>query len=97
VPNLACVQQFCTSCEAEQDIDKDCEKCGKRKHTFWGDPVKDLLKYLFEKCPKWATKVVAIAHNAKAYDLQFILNRAILRKWRPELIMNGQEKHVDAS
>jgi hypothetical protein len=34
--------------------------------------------------------VVAIAHNAKAYDLHFILNRAILLKWQPELIMNGK-------
>jgi hypothetical protein len=33
--------------------------------------------------------VVAIADNAKAYDLHFILNRAILLKWQPELIMNG--------
>jgi hypothetical protein len=30
-----------------------------------------------------------IAHNAKAFDLHFILNRAILMKWQVELIMNG--------
>jgi hypothetical protein len=35
--------------------------------------------------------VVAIAHNAKAYDLHFILNRAILLKWQLEIIMNGQK------
>jgi hypothetical protein len=34
---------------------------------------------------------VAIAHNAKAFDLQFILSRTILLKWRPELIMSGME------
>jgi len=28
-------------------------------------------------------KVIAIAHNAKAFDLQFIMNREILLKWRP--------------
>jgi len=33
-------------------------------------------------------KIIAIAHNAKAFDLQFIL-KAILLKWKPELIMNG--------
>jgi hypothetical protein len=32
---------------------------------------------------------VAIAHNAKAFDAQFILNRAILLRWKPELILNG--------
>ena len=32
---------------------------------------------------------MAIAHNAKAFDSQFILNRAIQMKWKPELILNG--------
>jgi len=44
--------------------------------------------YLCEKHP-WANRIVAIAHNAKAFDLHFILNRAIMLKWKPELIMNG--------
>ena len=48
----------------------------------------DLLTYLTEPSP-WAEKIVAMAHNAKAYDLNFILNRAIILKWKPELIMNG--------
>jgi len=47
-----------------------------------------LLSYLGEPRP-WCKKVVAIAHNAKAFDAQFILNRAILLKWTPELILNG--------
>ena len=33
--------------------------------------------------------MVAIAHNAGGFDLQFILNRAVLLRWRPELLMNG--------
>jgi len=32
--------------------------------------------------------IVAFAHNAKAFDLYFILNWAILLKWKTELIMN---------
>ena len=32
---------------------------------------------------------MAIAHNAKAFDLHFILNRAIMLKSKPELITNG--------
>jgi hypothetical protein len=90
VPNLVCAQQFCTLCEEEPNIDQECERCNKRKHTFWEDPIGELLNYLCEPRP-WANKVVAIAHNAKAYDLHFILNRAILLKWQPELIMNGQK------
>ena len=37
----------------------------------------------------WVKKIVAIAHNAKAFDLHFNLNRAVLLKWQPELIVNG--------
>ena len=37
----------------------------------------------------WANKIIAIAHNASAFDLHFILNRAILLKWKPDQIMNG--------
>jgi len=44
--------------------------------------------YLFET-RSLVNKIVAIAHNAKAFDLHFILNRAILLKCHPEMIMNG--------
>jgi len=86
VPNLVCVQQFCVRCEEAED--GDCVRCGKRKHTFWQDPVGELLSYLTEPRP-WANKIVAIAHNAKAFDLNFILNRAIQLKWKRDIIMNG--------
>jgi hypothetical protein len=88
VPNLVCVQQFCARCELMEDVSRDYERCGKRRHTFWSDPVGDLLTYLCE--PRhWADKIVAIAHNAKEFDLHFILNRAFMLKWKPELITNG--------
>ena len=85
VPNLVCLQQFCSACE---NVERDCERCGVRKHSFWEDPVGDMLTYLCRPRP-WVNKIVAIAHNAKAFDLHFILNRAVLLKWQPELIMNG--------
>jgi hypothetical protein len=65
-----------------QDAERDCEQFGKRKHSFWDDPVGDMPRPLVKK-------FVAIAHNAKAFDLHFILNRAILLKWQTELFMNG--------
>ena len=70
------------------DIDKDCERCGKRKYSFWDDPVGDLLSYLCEPRP-WVSKVVTIVHNAKTFDSQFILNITFQMKWKPELILNG--------
>jgi len=63
-------------------------RCGKRKHSFCEDPVGSLPSYQTEHSP-WANRIVAIAHKAKAFDLQFILNRAILLKWKPNMIMNG--------
>jgi len=88
VPNLLCLQQFCSLCETKPDINTDCTRCGKRKHSFFEDPVDDVLSYLCEPRP-WCKNVVAIAHNAKAFDAQFIQNRAILLKWKPKLIMKG--------
>jgi hypothetical protein len=88
VPILVCLQQFCTACEMQEDIDNDCERCGKRRHSFYEDTVGDLLSYLCEPRP-WCKKVVEIAHNAKAFDFQFILKRAILLKWDPQLILSG--------
>jgi len=72
----------------QPDISVDCDCCGKRRHSFFDDPVGDLLIYLCAPRP-WCEKVVAIAHNAKSFDAQFILNIAILMKWQPKLILNG--------
>jgi hypothetical protein len=82
VPILVCLQQFCTACEMEDDYERDCERCGKRQHSFFEDLVDDLLSYLCE--PRtWCKKLVAIPHNAKAFDAQFILDRAMYLKWIP--------------
>jgi hypothetical protein len=83
VPNLVCLQQFCTQCEKQPDINVDCLRCGKRQHAFFEDPVADVLTYFCKPRP-CCNKVLAIAHNAKAFDSHFILNRAALLKWRTQ-------------
>jgi hypothetical protein len=88
VPNLLCVQQVCSKCENEEDIEQACLQCSQRKRSFWEGPVGDLLSYLCKLRP-WANNIVAIGHNAEAFDLHFILSHAIMLKWQPELIMNG--------
>ena len=82
VPILVCLQQFCTACEMRDEDEEDCARCGKRRHSFFEDSVGHLLSYLCESRP-WCKKVVAIAHNAKAFDSQFILNGTILLKLTP--------------
>jgi hypothetical protein len=69
-PNLVCVQQFCSRCEIVAEIQLECEQCGKRIHSFWEDPVGDLLSYLCKPRP-WLSKIIAIEQNAKAFDLHF--------------------------
>ena len=46
LPNLVCLQQFCSLCETRYDIDEDCERCGKKKHSIFEDPVGYFLSYL---------------------------------------------------
>jgi len=58
--------------------------------TFWDDPVGNILSFVCET-QTWVENIIVIAHNAKAFDLNFILKRAILLKWQAELIMNGMK------
>jgi len=91
VPNLLCVHQFCAVCEDDFDMNEDCRRCRTRKHSFWTDPVGDLISYTLKSRP-WADRIVAVAHNAKAFDLYFVLNRLGRMKLLAErLIMNGQK------
>ena len=90
VPNVVCIQQFYSRCEDIDDSERDCERCGIHKHAFWDDPVGDLQTHLCEPRP-WVKQLIAIAHNAMAFDLLFILSRAVLLKWRPEVVMSGQK------
>ena len=87
-PNLVCLQQVCSRSEDAEDIESDCVQCGVRKHYSCDDPVGSMLSCVYEPIP-WVNKVVTIAHTVKAFDLHFILNPAVLLKWRLELIMNG--------
>ena len=47
VPNLACLKKFCSKCKRIPHIEQNYLQFGKRKHTFWEDPVGDKLSYLF--------------------------------------------------
>jgi len=93
IPKFVCLQHFCALCEKEPDIEVDYVRCGRRRHAFFVDRVGDLLTYLCKPRP-WCEKVIAIAHNAKGFDAHFILNRVILLKSTPKLILKGQKLSV---
>ena len=82
VPNLVWVQKSCAMCKDEADVDN--QRCSKRKHSFWTDPVGDLISYTFKFRP-WADRVVAISHKAKTFELHSVLNR-LVRMMVPELL-----------
>jgi hypothetical protein len=62
-----------------------------RGNSFWSDPVSDLISYAF-KSRHWADRVVSVAHNAKAFDLHFVLNRLVRMKSLPELLIMKAQK-----
>jgi hypothetical protein len=80
VPNLVCVQQMCSKCEAVDDVNVDCEQCGKRVHTFWHDPVGKFIDYL-RLSRLFADTIFVISHNSRAYDAQFLLRRFLELMW----------------
>jgi len=43
IPILVCAQQICTACEMQDNIEMDCDRCGRRRHSFYDGPVGDLL------------------------------------------------------
>jgi len=65
VPNLICAQQTCCKCEAVEDVNVDCEQCGKSVHSFWQDPVGKFIDYLRLSRP-FTNNV--ISHNSHGYD-----------------------------
>jgi len=45
------VQQIFTVFENVDDAEVDCRKCGKRIHSFWSDPVGDLISFVLKSRP----------------------------------------------
>ena len=88
VPNLVCAQQFCSACISVDDVNTPCNACGVRKWAFWQKPIEEFVNYL-RKPRKNIEKIIAIAHNAKSFDSQFILNYMIKLKWTPNILLNG--------
>jgi hypothetical protein len=44
-------------------------------NSFWTDHACDLISHTF-KSRQWADRLVSIVHNAKAYDLHFIIEKS---------------------
>ena len=70
IPKLICAQQKCSKCQGVDDIETDCEQCGKRTNVFWEDPVGKFIDYLWLSRP-FADKIYVISQNSRGYDAHF--------------------------
>ncbi|XP_036150650.1 uncharacterized protein LOC118648443, partial [Monomorium pharaonis] len=92
VPSLCVVQQACSYClNDNSDMSKICQYCGVREYVFNQDPVKQFVD-LATKPLRSFKRTICIAHNAKAFDAQFILRYFATRgsmNEMPSIILNG--------
>ena len=87
VPNLVCLQQVCTHWDVAS------HRRGLR--TLWQEKT-FILGWSYRRFTLISLRTSTVGQqrrgysaNAKAFDSQFILNRAIQLKRKPELILNG--------
>lgn len=89
-PNLCVANQICYKCY--NCGDGECENCTQRTRVFEGySCVKDFVDFVEEYRPYSRNKVTAIAHNAKSFDLHFIMNEMLSREKPVKLILGGRK------
>ena len=86
IPNLICALQMCSESQALNDMETDCEQCGKRTRVFWEDPVGKGIDY-FRLSRPFADKIYVILNNSRGYDAQFLLHSFLKVKWELELTL----------
>ncbi|XP_039315430.1 involucrin-like [Solenopsis invicta] len=91
VPTLCVAQQICAACVAIDDMTVRCRWCGTREFVFNIDPVKQFIEFV-TRPTKHFKSIICIAHNAKAFDAQFILKYLVEKSLiteKPRIILNG--------
>ncbi|KYN42035.1 putative DNA polymerase [Trachymyrmex septentrionalis] len=91
VPTLCVAQQICEACAEIETMSLRCRWCGVREFVFSRDPVKEFVDFA-TRSSKYFKKFICIAHNAKAFDAQFILKYIVEKSGiteEPRVILNG--------
>ncbi|XP_020297865.1 uncharacterized protein LOC109862281 [Pseudomyrmex gracilis] len=90
VPTLCIAQQICVTCAHEDDMTVRCRWCGIREFVFCDDPVEQFVDFA-TRTTKCFKQIICIAHNAKAFDAQFILRYIAEKRVEldPRVILNG--------
>lgn len=84
-PNLCVIQQRCDLCITDENL-FFCQTCGYRQTIFKSESIPQFMKYLANIRNKFKQFVV-LAHNAQAFDGQFILKYFLEHSHKPELII----------
>ena len=87
IPNLCVATRVCEDCH--KNTEDVCKNCGVREHIFRGDDTIDkFCEWLFgtEEDHKGS---IAVAHNARSYDAQFIQEYCHRHGIVPDVILNG--------
>ena len=89
-PNLCVAHVLCEDCKTidiNDNPDYICKLYGNRNKVFKGEScVNEFCSYLYS--PKMKN-IIAIAHNAQAFDSQFIIKFLCSQGIRPQVIMKG--------
>lgn len=89
--NLCVLQQACTVCIDNEDLTRLCHSCGIREHVFKTEPVKQFVEYVLRENTSFE-KIICLAHNAKNFDLMFVMRYIVeQKKLTPELILTGSK------
>ncbi|KAL6421672.1 hypothetical protein ACFW04_014487 [Cataglyphis niger] len=80
IPTLCVAQQICEACAKENNL----------SFVFCHDPVKQFVDFA-TRATKCFKQIICIAHNAKAFDAQFILKYIVENRnnLEPKLILSG--------
>ncbi|RWS00566.1 uncharacterized protein B4U79_10504, partial [Dinothrombium tinctorium] len=107
IPNLCIAQTVCNECwDSKSRTIKNiqCSTCKFGRVTFYGlNACNQFCIWMFstlnshayniqrERNLKYAINIIAFAHNAKAYDLQFVLKYLVNNNKNPDIVRNGSK------
>lgn len=87
VPNVCVAHIVCDMCRHREP--SFCSRCGENRRLFTGSTcLDDFCDFLFQEGRK---NVIAIAHNAKGFDGQFIMQYLFKQGIIPNIISKGLE------
>lgn len=91
-PNLCIASQICHRCDRDETENPNCVNCGERTRVFEGENcVSDFIDYIEDYRKFCGNHVTCIAHNAKGFDLNFIIAELLDRKRKLHIIMGGRK------